>query len=256
VEATFAWTYRQQGQTEMGSRQFSFYRGSMNAMKRAYPQYLTAGGEQLPREILRIIYPIAYWDLIRKYSAQNGLDPYIVAALMCQESTFVANIRSPAKAVGLMQLMAPTARQYSRKIGIPYTPNVLTTPELSIRVGTAYLADQLREYGQWYLVLAAYNAGDGRVRRWVPERPGLSQEEFIDDIPFYETQGYVRRILATAEDYRRLYPSDIATEDEIPGATKVAGASDADPTLNTKKKPAPPKQAAPVSPKKKKRTSA
>src|SRR5205823_9252194 len=77
VEATFAWTYRQQGQTETGSRQFSFYRGSMNAMKRAYPQYLTAGGEQLPREILRIIYPIAYWDLIRKYSAQNGLDPYI-----------------------------------------------------------------------------------------------------------------------------------------------------------------------------------
>jgi len=256
VEATFAWTYRQQGQSELGSRQFSFYRGSMNAMKRAYPQYLTAGGEQLPREILRIIYPIAYWDLIRKYSAQNGLDPYIVAALMCQESTFVANIRSPAKAVGLMQLMAPTARQYSRKVGIPYSSNVLTTPELSIRVGTAYLADQLREYGQWYLVLAAYNAGDSRVRRWVPERPGLSQEEFIDDIPFYETQGYVRRILATAEDYRRLYPSDISTEDEIPGVMRSAGASDADPTLNTKKKPAAPKSVPAASPKKKKRTSA
>ena len=54
-----------------------------------------------------------------------------------------------------------------------------------------------------YLVLAAYNAGEGRVRRWMPERPGLSQEEFIDDIPFYETQNYVRKILATAEDYRR-----------------------------------------------------
>ena len=121
IQATFAWTYREQGQAETGSQQFSYYRGSMNAMKRAYPQYLTAGGERLPREILRIIYPIAYWDLIQKYSAQNGLDPFIVAALMCQESTFVANIRSPAKAVGLMQLEAATARQYAKRLGIPYS---------------------------------------------------------------------------------------------------------------------------------------
>ena len=257
VEATFAWTYRQQGQAETGSRQFSFYRGAMNAMKRAYPQYLTAGGERLPREILRIIYPIAYWDLIKKYSAENGLDPYVVAALTCQESTFVANIRSPAKAVGLMQLEAGTARQYARKLGIPYSPTVLTTPELSIKIGTAYLASQVREYGEMYRVLAAYNAGDGRIRKWVPERPGLSQEEFIDDMPFYETQNYVRKILATAEDYRRLYGPDMLAEDEIPAVTRPAGASDADPTLNTKKKPAaPPKSAPPAASKKKKRTAA
>jgi len=249
VEATFAWTYRLQGQSENGSRQFSLYRGSMNAMKRAYPQYLTAGGEKLPREILRIIYPIAYWDLIQKYSTQNGLDPFVIAALMCQESTFVANIRSPAKAVGLMQLEAATARQYARRLGIAYSPSVLTTPALNIRIATAYLADQVREFGQMYLVLAAYNAGDGRVRRWVPERPGLSQEEFIDDIPFYETQGYVRRILATAEDYRRLYGPEtgVSEEDAIPAATETVPASDADPSLNTKKKPAPkPAQPAPA----------
>jgi soluble lytic murein transglycosylase len=262
VEATFAWTYRQQGQAETGSRQFSFYRGSMNAMKRAYPQYLTAGGEKLPREILRIIYPIAYWDLIQKYSAQNGLDPYVVAALMCQESTFVANIRSPAKAVGLMQLEAATARQYARRLGIPYSSSVLTTPELSIRIGTAYLADQVREFGQMYLVLAAYNAGEGRVRRWAPARPGLSQEEFIDDIPFSETQGYVRRILAMAEDYRRLYGPDsgLTDDDVIPSATQTVAPSDADPTLNTKKKAAPPRKKVPPVPaapaKKKKRTAA
>ena len=92
IEATFAWTYREQGHSETGARQMSLYRGSINAMKRAYPQYLTAGGERLPREILRIIYPIAYWDLIQKYSSQNGLDPFVIAALMVQESTFVANI--------------------------------------------------------------------------------------------------------------------------------------------------------------------
>ena len=241
IEATFAWTYREQGQAETGSQQFSLYRGSMNAMKRAYPQYLTAGGERLPREILRIIYPIAYWDLIQKYSAQNGLDPYIIAALMCQESTFVANIRSPAKAVGLMQLEAGTARQYAKRLGLPYSSALLTNPEASIQMGTAYLADQLSEFGSMHIVLAAYNAGDSRARRWVRERAGLSQEEFIDDIPFYETQGYVRRILSTAEDYRRLYGADtlLSPEDEIPSVTQAAAASDVDPSLNTQKKKAP-----------------
>ena len=261
IEATFAWTYREQGQAETGTQQFSLYRGSINAMKRAYPQYLTAGGERLPREILRIIYPIAYWDLIQKYSASNGLDPFVVAALMCQESTFVANIRSPAKAVGLMQLEPTTARQYAKRLGITYSSKVLTTPELSIRVGTAYLADQLREFGSLYRVLAAYNAGDGRVRRWVSERPGLSQEEFIDDIPFYETQGYVKRILSTAEDYRRLYGLEggLSPDDEIPAVTRTADASDADPSLNTKKKVVRPKPAAPAAAtpaKKRKRASA
>jgi soluble lytic murein transglycosylase len=167
---------------------------------------------------------------------------------MCQESTFVANIRSPAKAVGLMQLEAATARQYARRLGMAYSSSLLTQPEASIRMGTAYLADQLREFKDMYLVLAAYNAGEGRLRRWIPERPGLSQEEFIDDMPFYETQNYVRKILATAEDYRRLYGADgLGPGDEIPGVTRTADASDADPSLNTKKKPAS-KPAAPASP--------
>ena len=90
-------------------------------------------------------------------------------------------------------------------------------------------------------MLAAYNAGEGNVRRWMRDRPGLPQEEFIDDIPFYETQGYVRRILSTAEDYRRLYGADtlLSPEDEIPSVTQTAAVSDVDPSLNTQKKKAP-----------------
>ncbi len=264
IQATFAWTYREQGQSESGSLQLSLYRGSINAMKRAYPQHLTAGGERLPREILRIIYPIAYWDLIQKYSEPNGLDPFVIAALMCQESTFVANIRSPAKAVGLMQLEPSTARQYARRLGIPYSSSLLTSPESNIRIATAYLGDQLREFGSMYKVLAAYNAGDGRVRRWTADKPGLSQEEWIDDIPFYETQAYVRKILANAEDYRHLYGggAGLAPDDEIPAATRSAAASDVDPSLAIKKKgPAaktatPSSSAAPARSKKKKRAAA
>ncbi len=265
IEATFAWTYRQQGQSETGSAQFSLYRGAINAMKRAYPQHLTAGGERLPREILRIIYPIAYWDLIQKYSKQNGLDPFVVAALTAQESTFVANIRSSAKAVGLMQLVAPTARQLARRLGLRYSSRLLTDPEANIRMGTLYLADELQEFGSLHLVLAAYNAGEGNVRKWVAARDGLSQEEFIDDMPFYETQGYVRKILATAEDYRRLYgaPSSLLPDDEIPSEAGTVPASDVDPSLNVRKKtaaapkPAPPASRSKKHPtKKRKRTDA
>ena len=263
IQATFSWTYREQGLSETGSLQLSLYRGSINAMKRAYPQYLTAGGERLPREILRMIYPIAYWDLIQRYSVANGLDPYLVAALMCQESTFVANIRSPANAVGLMQLVPSTARMYAKRLGLPYSSSLLTAPEWNIRVATAYLGDQLREFGSMYRVLAAYNAGDSRARRWTAERPGLSQEEWIDDIPFAETQAYVRKILAQAEDYRRLYGTEagVGPDDEIPATTKKAEASDVDPTLNVKKKKSsdaksPPQAQKPVRAKKKKHTAA
>jgi soluble lytic murein transglycosylase len=73
-------------------------------------------------------------------------------------------------------------------------------------MGAAYLADNVKLFdGSLHLVLAGYNAGETNVHRWIAERPGLPTDEFIDDIPFPETQNYVKRIIGTAEDYRRLY---------------------------------------------------
>ena len=86
-----------------------------------------------------------------------------------------------------------------------YSASLLTNPEASIRMGTAYLAQNIKEFGEVHLVLASYNAGESPVRRWMAERPGLPRDEFIDDIPYPETQNYVKKILGTAEDYRRLY---------------------------------------------------
>jgi peptidoglycan lytic transglycosylase len=212
VQATIAWTNQQQARSESGLRRFQLLRGAINIMKRAYPQYLTAGGEDLPREVLSVIYPIAYWDFIKKYSAENGLDPYLVAALSAQESTFVADIKSPANAYGLMQLVPLTARQYARKLGLTYSARLLTDPESNIRMGTAFLADKVREFGDMHLVLASYNAGERAVHRWVNERPALERDEFIDDIPWPETQNYVRKLLSTAEDYRRLYAGEARIE--------------------------------------------
>jgi len=177
-------------------------------MKRAYPKYLAVSGERLPKDVLRLVFPLQYWDLIRKYSAEHGLDPYFVAALVAQESTFVPDIQSPAKAVGLMQLEAKTARQYAKRLNMKYSATLRTKPEANVKIGTAYLADTIKRFGDLHLVLASYNAGEGRVRRWLAERPGVPRDEFIDDIPFPETQSYVKRILGTAEDYRRLYSGD------------------------------------------------
>ena len=155
--------------------------------------------------MLTTIFPLEYWALIQRYSAARHLDPYIVAALMAQESTFVPDIVSYAKAVGLMQLIPSTGRLYARKLKMSYSSRLLRNPEANISMGTAYLADLVGEFGDLHLVLAGYNAGERAVRRWVAERPGVEADEFVDDIPYPQTQLYVKKILGTAEDYRRLY---------------------------------------------------
>jgi soluble lytic murein transglycosylase len=205
LQATIAWVNQQQSVTKTGFERFNLARGSITTMRRAYPQFLTSTGDDLPREVLQVIYPVAYWDLIRKYAAADNLDPYLMAALVAQESTFVPDIKSYANAYGLMQLLPSTARMTALKLKVKYSPRLLTDPEMNVRLGMKNFADTLKQFGEPFLALASYNAGDRAVRRWVQERPGLEREEFIDDIPYPETQNYVKRILGTADDYRRLY---------------------------------------------------
>lgn len=181
-------------------------RAGINAMKRAYPQYLAAGGETLPREILRVIFPVDYWPLLQKYARERSLDPFVVAALVAQESNFDREVRSHANAYGLMQILPSTARMYARRLGVkPFSTRRLTEAEVNVRLGTQIFADSIRKFGGVHFALAAYNAGDSRVAAWQREKPDLPQDEFIDDIPYPETQNYVKRILGTAEDYRYLY---------------------------------------------------
>jgi soluble lytic murein transglycosylase len=231
VQATIAWIRHEQGLDQRAMERFQNLRGAITLMKRAYPQYLAAGGEDLPPEVLRVMFPLDYWPLIRKYSERHDLDPYLMAALIAQESTFTADIRSAANAYGLMQLVPDAGRQYARKVGLRYSLRLLTQPEANIRMGMAYFKDLSMRFGGDHYALASYNAGPHRVARWISERPAAVQDEFIDDIPFPETQNYVKRILGTAEDYRRLYGSGILQP--IARASAVAA-----PKAGVKKAPA------------------
>ncbi|MDO8836020.1 MAG: lytic transglycosylase domain-containing protein, partial [Vicinamibacterales bacterium] len=184
-------------------------RPAISVMRRTYPHFLAAGGESLPMAVQRVIFPLDHWPLIKRYAAAHKLDPFLVAALVAQESTFDPQARSAANAIGLMQVLPSTGRQWARKLGIRgFSARSLTNPTVNVRIGTAFFADLVRRLGSVHLALAGYNAGAHRVTRWMSERPGLPREEFIDDIPFPETQNYVKRILGTAEDYRRLYGPD------------------------------------------------
>ncbi|MCR4375944.1 MAG: transglycosylase SLT domain-containing protein [Acidobacteria bacterium] len=196
IDATLAYALNRQGELRLG----------ISAMKRAYPQYMADGGEALPRDLKTVLFPVAYWPLIRKHAAAHKLDPFLVAALVAQESTFDPKIRSAADAWGLMQILPSTGRRYARTLKIRrFTTASLTSPEINVRIGTTYLSDLVKRFGGVAPALASYNAGENRVARWLAERPGLDRDEFIDNIPFPETQGYVKKIIGTAEDYRLLY---------------------------------------------------
>jgi soluble lytic murein transglycosylase len=196
IEATMAWVYHEKGDL----------RRAITIMRRAYPQFLAESGVGLPAGILQVIFPLTYWDAIKKNAALYELDPYVVASLVLQESTFDPTAKSGANAYGLMQIVPSTGRRLATAVGIRrFSTAMLTNGDTNIRLGTLYFKRLVAQFGGTYYALASYNAGENRVVRWKAERPNMDEDEFIDDIPFPETQNYVKRILGIAEDYRRLY---------------------------------------------------
>ena len=179
---------------------------------------LAAGGERLPPSVLKVLFPVSYWPLIRRYSAERNLDPYMIAALIAQESTFTADVRSSANAYGLMQILPSTgpAAAHGRCIS-PSRFSISDADDGRNQHQDGHRPTSrisVRQFGGVHYALATYNAGPNRVARWISERPGVDRDEFIDDIPFPETQGYVKKILGTAEDYRRLYAAGSAASAE------------------------------------------
>jgi soluble lytic murein transglycosylase len=152
---------------------------------------------------LDIRFPMAYQEPIRAQAAVRQLNSTWVYAITRQESAFMADARSHAGAMGLMQLMPATAKETARRYDITLNnPNDVLIPERNIALGTAYLSQLNGMFkGNRVLASAAYNAGPGRVRQWTREMPTLPADIWIETIPFDETRTYVQSVLSYAVIY-------------------------------------------------------
>ncbi len=166
-----------------------------------------------PREVLRLIYPRPYEATVQKYAAKRGVDPALVFALMRQESGFDREIKSSAGALGLMQIMPATGRTLARKDKLAgFEAAHLTTAETNIRLGTAYLRDLKQDYqDNYYFVLANYNAGPEPARRWQREHGAKPLELMVEEISYWETRDYVKKVMANYWTYRLLWNNRLKT---------------------------------------------
>jgi soluble lytic murein transglycosylase len=152
---------------------------------------------------LKLRFPLDHVDVVRDHARHNQLDPSHVFAVIRQESAFNKDARSPAGALGLMQLMPKTGRVTARKNRIPLaSTRNLFEADNNIRIGSAYLREVMDRYdNNPVLATASYNAGPHRVKAWLPEEKNESAALWIANIPFSETRKYVQRVLTYAAIY-------------------------------------------------------
>jgi len=183
-----------------------YYR-ALQALKRAISGVFAMDVSALPMQYWQGLFPRPWWEALRSYSQENGLDPYLVASLIRQESEFNPNAISHANAYGLMQLLPRTGKGEAKKTGLAhYNTDKLLDPTTNIELGTHYFRQMVDEFGgQVEYALAAYNAGADRVADWRSSGSYRDVEEFVESIPFTETREYVQAIVRNTEVYKKVY---------------------------------------------------
>jgi soluble lytic murein transglycosylase len=166
------------------------------------PELGTVAIAEVPADLVRAYLPLRWPENLKEAAREAGLEPWLVAGLARQESLFNPVARSPRGAIGLLQLIPSTAHMYRSTLGLSGRIN-LTDPDTNLRIGARMLSDLISQYGAIEPALAAYNAGPGRVRRWLGYWP--DRHRFTEAVPFYETYTYVRRVTYLAEAYRLVY---------------------------------------------------
>jgi soluble lytic murein transglycosylase len=131
---------------------------------------------------------------------------------MREESTYRPGVESPVGAIGLMQIIPPTAERIAAQLGLEgFAPDKLRVPDLNIRFGTFYLNSLVELFsGSQPLAIAAYNAGPEAVNRWLEHDGANSDDVFVESVPYAETRKYLRRVLRSQRIYRLLYASDVS----------------------------------------------
>jgi len=182
-------------------------------IKRYVSSYLMLPLDSAPVDFWKLAFPLPYRAELERFSKQNGVDPFLVAALIRQESVFNPNAVSPANARGLTQILPSTGRELSRRLKLKsYSTARLFQPAVSLQFGSYYfkmLADSVG--GRFEAALAAYNAGLSRARAWSSWGEFREPAEFVETVPFSETRTYIQTVLRNADVYRRLYGESPST---------------------------------------------
>lgn len=178
-------------------------------MKHSGISFFALPMDQVPAIYWKLLFPQPYWSDLTANAQKNGLDPYLVASLIRQESEFNAGVVSHANAYGLMQLLPSVGKAMAKKQGIKgFNAGMLLNPATNLQLGTANLRLVLDRFGgQVEYALAAYNAGDVPIRQWMSSGDYKDIPEFVESIPYTETREYVQAIVRNREMYKALYPA-------------------------------------------------
>lgn len=182
------------------------YHMALRIFRRHFALLAASDDPAIPEAFWQMLYPFGWREDVTAAAQRSGLDPFLVAAVVREESSYYPRALSRTGARGLMQLMPATARPMAEHRGLAFAGGeLLDDPRTNIEIGSAFLAGLLREFKDPRLAVAAYNAGPGRVRQWWQARRTSDLEAFVEQIPFDETRLYVKRVMLSWEEYRRVY---------------------------------------------------
>jgi len=157
-------------------------------------------------KLLMLIYTKTYQEIVNMYANNYNVDENLIFAVIKAESNFKTDATSNKNAKGVMQLINTTAEEVAQNIGIEYNENILYDVEKNIMLGTKYLSQLLKMYDNNYqIALAAYNAGIGNVEKWITNGTIKADGSDIENIPYKETNNYVRKITRDYEIYKTIY---------------------------------------------------
>ena len=160
--------------------------------------------EPIKQQITKSVYKKEYSEYVTKYAEQYGVEENLIYALIKAESNFNPDAVSHQNAKGLMQLMQSTAEDLAKKSKIDLNNENILEPEVNIQLGTQYIASLLNKYDCVEVALAAYNAGSGNVDKWISAGKIKADGSDIENIPYKETNTYVRKIMRDYEIYKQL----------------------------------------------------
>ena len=226
TDVTVARLLFEEGLTVMARRQWDFVIGRLNEEEQKAAAILANRWNWHSRSAVtahqsgltddyELRYPLAFEKPLRNAARRHDISLSWLSGLMRSESLFMHDIRSPAGALGLMQVMPRTGRQTAKDLNLKWRGNrTLINPSTNIRIGSYYLAKQLNQFGHPALATAAYNAGPHRVKKWIPNST-MPLDAWVASIPFTETRNYVQRVLTAQVIYEWRYNSAIRRLDSV-----------------------------------------